>query len=250
VRRVDAIAADAEFIILDLRRVHDADKAARRLLLDLLDWVRARERHLIFAHLPSDGALGPLHAELAARDAVTDVIFDHRDQALEWCENQLISAFADNRDRTKFSLGQLDIFAGLERDDLRVLEGLVRPMVFEPGQTIVAEGDEANLFFVVARGTVTVQLRLETEDASERIVRVASLGPGVSFGEMALIDGGHRSADVVADERVVCYGFSVEDLREIGETHPRLFTTILGNMMRDFSERLRRANDEIRALEQ
>ncbi|MCB1487782.1 MAG: glutaminase A [Bauldia sp.] len=246
VRRVDAIAAEAEFIILDLRRVHDADKAARRLLLDLSDWVQARERHLIFAHLPSDGALGPLHAELKERGAA---IFDHRDQALEWCENQLISAFADNRDRTKFSLGQLDIFAGLERDDLRVLEGLVRPMVFEPGQTIVAEGDEANLFFVVARGTVTVQLRLETEDASERIVRVASLGPGVSFGEMALIDGGHRSADVVADERVVCYGFSVDELREIGQTHPRLFTTILGNMMRDFSERLRRANDEIRALE-
>jgi hypothetical protein len=34
------------------------------------------------------------------------------------------------------------------------------------------------------------------------------------------------------------------------ETCPKLFTTILGNMMRDFSERLRRANDEVRALEQ
>jgi glutaminase len=54
---------------------------------------------------------------------------------------------------------------------------------------------------------------------------------------------------VVADERVVCYGFSVEHLREIGRENPRIFTTILGNMMRDFSERLRRANDEIRALE-
>jgi glutaminase len=39
-------------------------------------------------------------------------------------------------------------------------------------------------------------------------------------------------------------------LRDIGKTHPNLFATILGNMMRDFSERLRRANDEIRALEQ
>ncbi len=250
VRRIDAIAAESEFIILDLRRVHDADKAARRLLLDLLAWLRARGRHLIFAHLPSDGPLGPLRAALTENDEVAEMVFDHRDQALEWCENRLIAEFDDNRDRTKFSLSQLDIFAGLEREDLRVLEGLVRPMVFEAGQTIVAEGDEANLFFVVARGTVTVQLRLETEDGSERIVRVASMGPGVSFGEMALLDGGHRSADVIADERVVCYGFSVDELREVGQTHPRLFTTILGNMMRDFSERLRRANDEIRALEQ
>ena len=57
-------------------------------------------------------------------------------------------------------------------------------------------------------------------EAGDRVVRVASLGPGLSFGEMALIDGGRRSADVVADERVVCYGFSVEQLREIGKTTP------------------------------
>jgi glutaminase len=66
---------------------------------------------------------------------------------------------------------------------------------------------------------------------------------------MALLDGGKRSADVIADERVVCYGFSVDQLREIGRDHPHIFTVILANMMRDFSERLRRANDEIRALE-
>lgn len=67
---------------------------------------------------------------------------------------------------------------------------------------------------------------------------------------MALIDGGRRSADIVADERTVCYGVSVEQLREVGREYPNLLVTIMGNMMRDFSERLRRANDEIRALEQ
>ena len=122
-------------------------------------------------------------------------------------------------------------------------------MVFEAGETIVREGDEARLFFVVARGVVTVQLRIR-QDGGDRVLRVASLGPGVSFGEMALIDGGRRSADIVADERAVCYGFSVEQLRETGKTHPNLLLTIMGNMMRDFSERLRRANGEIRALEQ
>ena len=90
---------------------------------------------------------------------------------------------------------------------------------------------------------MTVQLRVRSP-AGERTVRVASLGPGVSFGEMALLDGQARSADVVADERVVCYGFSVEALRELGRAHPNLIATILGNMMRDLSERLRRANDE------
>jgi glutaminase len=248
-RRLDELAADTEYLILDLRRVHEVDQAARRLLIELIDWLAARNRRLLFTHLSADGALGQLHAVLSERFGdLARTVFEHRDTALEWCENRLIADATVGRDLTKFSLGSLNIFAGLTPEDLKILETAVRPLVFEAGQTIVREGDEARLFFVIARGTATVCLRIRQDDG-ERIVRVASLGPGLSFGEMALLDGGRRSADVIADERVVCYGFSVEQLREIGRENPRIFTTILGNMMRDFSERLRRANDEIRALE-
>ena len=66
---------------------------------------------------------------------------------------------------------------------------------------------------------------------------------------MALLDGGKRSADIVADERVVCYGLAVEQLHELGAQHPSIMVTILGNLTREFSERLRHANEEIRALE-
>ena len=171
-------------------------------------------------------------------------IFEHRDQALEWCENRLLAAALGPRDLTKFSLAELDIFTGPAARRAEAPRGR-RPPAGLRGRRrrSSARATPARLFFVVARGTVTVQLRIRTADG-ERIVRVASLGPGVSFGEMALLDGGRRSADIVADERVVCYGFSVEQLREIGSTHPNLIATILANMMRDFSERLRRANDE------
>jgi glutaminase len=248
-RRLDALAATAEYLILDLRRVHEVDLAARRLLIELIDWLAARNRRLLFTHVTADGPLAQLHAVISERFGdLTETVFDHRDMALEWCENRLIATAASGRDLTKFSLGALNIFSGLSPEDLKIIESAVRPLVFEAGQAIVREGDEARLFFVIARGTATVCLRIR-KDGGERIVRVASLGPGLSFGEMALLDGGRRSADVIADERVVCYGFSVDHLREIGKEHPQIFTAILGNMMRDFSERLRRANDEIRALE-
>ncbi len=249
VRRVDEIAAEADYIVLDLRRVHDADTAAGRLLTELDAGLLDRGKKLIFAHLQADGRLAALHALMASHGEGEARIYEHRDQALEWCEKSLLAATLPGRDLTKFSLAQLDIFRGLSRDELRILEGMVRPMVFEAGDAIVREGDEARLFFVVARGTVTVQLRIRHE-GGDRVFRIASLGPGLTFGEMALLDGGRRSADIVADERAVCYGFSVEALREVGKTNPNLMMTIMGNMMRDFSERLRRANDEIRALEQ
>jgi glutaminase len=249
IRRIDELATDAVFIILDLSRVHEVDQAARRLIMDLIESLRARNRRLLFVHVTPDGPLGQLHAVLKEHFGdLQEIVFEHRDLALEWCEARLIANAVIGRDQTKFSLGALNLFNGLTADDLKIIEMAVRPLIFEKGQTIVREGDEARLFFVIARGTATVSLRIR-KDGEERVVRVASLGPGLSFGEMALLDGGKRSADVIADERVVCYGFSVDQLREIGRDHPHIFTVILANMMRDFSERLRRANDEIRALE-
>jgi glutaminase len=66
---------------------------------------------------------------------------------------------------------------------------------------------------------------------------------------MALLDGGTRSADVIANEKVICYGLGVEELHELADEHPNVMITILGNLTREFSERLRHANEEISVLE-
>jgi glutaminase len=109
------------------------------------------------------------------------------------------------------------------------------------------EGDPAKLFFVLARGTVSVEIQLHNKPGRHK--RVASIGPGLTFGEMALLDGGTRSADVIANEKVICYGLGVEELHELADEHPNVMITILGNLTREFSERLRHANEEISVLE-
>ena len=109
------------------------------------------------------------------------------------------------------------------------------------------EGDPAKLFFVLARGTVSVEIKVHGN--SERRKRVASIGPGLTFGEMALLDGGTRSADIVANEKVICYGLGVEELHELSEEHPNVMITILSNLTREFCERLHHANEEISVLD-
>ena len=128
-----------------------------------------------------------------------------------------------------------------------MIEAIIRPLVFEKGETIMREGDEAKLFFVLARGTVSVEIKVP--GPGERRKRVASIGPGLTFGEMALLDGGKRSADIVANERVICYGLGVEELQDLAAEHPNVMITILSNLTREFSERLRHANEEIGVLE-
>jgi glutaminase len=66
---------------------------------------------------------------------------------------------------------------------------------------------------------------------------------------MALLDGGKRSADIVADDKVICYGLRVEQLHELAAEQPNIMITILSNLTREFSERLRHANEEIGVLE-
>jgi glutaminase len=101
------------------------------------------------------------------------------------------------------------------------------------------------LFFVLARGSVSVRIKTK----GDRKKRVASIGPGLTFGEMALLDGGKRSAEIIADERVVCYGLAVDEIQQLAVDHPNIMITILGNLTRDFSERLRHANEAIGTLE-
>lgn len=248
-RRAAELSREASYLILDLRRVYAADDAARKLMVRFLDSAHSRGQHLIFAHLDDDGPLAGLFADLSAKlSDVPHTIFDNRDQALEWCENQLIAASVAVDHAGALQLRDLDIFRGLTPAELKLVESTASPMVFDTGSVIVKEGDAARLFFVVAQGLASVRLSVG-DDVGARSVRVGSIGPGMSFGEMALLDGGKRSADVVADQRVVCYGFSVEELQEISQTNPAVLIKILSNINRDMTERLRLANNEIRALE-
>ena len=83
---------------------------------------------------------------------------------------------------------------------------------------------------------------------NEHGVRLASIGPGDAFGEMALLDRGTRSADVRADAPSLCYVLSMKRLEEISLTQPRIQLQIVRNMAQEMSNRLRRVNQEFTNL--
>ena len=247
-RRVTQLASDARYVIIDFKRVHLADAAARKLIVRAARSMAGGDTDLVFASLADDGPLTSLALDLSVQGEAPFVrIFRDADAALEWCENQILARSSYDASQPKFALSQLDLFKGLKPEEFRLIEPLVRPLIFEKGEVVIREGAEANLFFVLASGTVSVQITVPGQ--GDRKKRVASIGPGLSFGEMALLDGGKRSADIVADERVICYGLAVEQLQELTAEHPNIMVTILSNLTREFSERLRHANEEIGVLE-
>ena len=249
-RRLKNLADDARYVVLDFKRVHLADTSACNLIARATRSMASCDTELVFACIADDGPLAVLARKLAEHADGGDRLvrlFRDADAAMEWCEDQLLRRPPFSDSPTKFALRELDLFKGLSPSEYRLIETLVRPLTFDKGEIIIREGAEAKLFFVVARGTVSVQISVPGQGGRKK--RVASIGPGLSFGEMALLDGGKRSADIVADERVICYGLAVDQLQELAAEHPNIMITILSNLTREFSERLRHANEEIRALE-
>jgi glutaminase len=175
-------------------------------------------------------------------------VFETLDAALERVENEILASHKPSSGEAGFSLSQVAMFRGLDAEEMRLLTLAVAPKhaTFESGQVIIRKGELGMTFFVVVRGSVSVELPSIESDGTT--VQIASLGSGLTFGELALI-GRPRGAQVVAESDVVCYAISVEALRAFGRDHPTICVKLLMNIITDLADTLRFANETIRALE-
>lgn len=244
IRRLAELGQEADWLILDFRRAHVVEASSAGIMRQMLEAMADHDFKVAIV-LHADGDDAWRQQFLVSTEIANIDVYEECDDALETFENALLSERPELEDPTRFAFQKMGIFAGLSDAEYRVLEQEVQVFSFEAGDTIMREGDEAALFYVIARGSVSIQIAL----AEGRRKRVACIGPGLPVGEMALIDGGRRSADVVADEAVTCYGFSVDRLKDPSHDCPSLIANIMSNLSRSLSERLRSANDEISSLD-
>jgi CRP-like cAMP-binding protein len=93
--------------------------------------------------------------------------------------------------RERDALAQVPLFSSLAPRYLRRLADLTEEQRFMEGSRVVREGDIGDTFYVILEGQANVL------SASGRVVN--RLRPGDFFGEISLLDGGPRTATVVAD---------------------------------------------------
>jgi len=94
-------------------------------------------------------------------------------------------------------IDSLPMFDDLPEDVLSDLAGRVKLRQFLTGQAVVRQGERAESFFVVRRGTLQV-VEEDPQREAERVLR--TLGPGESFGELGLLGSAPRTATVRATE--------------------------------------------------
>lgn len=123
-------------------------------------------------------------------------------------------------------LKAVPLFAGCSGRELKSIAASVKEVHFPAGRTICKEGESGVGLHVVIDGETKVQVKGRTK---------RRLGPGAFFGEVALLDGGPRSATVIAETDVTTLSLPVWSFRSVLKANPSLSL----KMMEELGRRLR-----------
>ena len=129
-------------------------------------------------------------------------------------------------------LKNVPLFHGLSGKELKTLADNFTERSFREGTELTAEGQGGVGFFVIESGDAVV-----TVDGDER----RRLGPGDYFGEVALIDGGLRTATITAASDGKIYGLTPWQFRPLVETNASIAWPLLEAM----AKRTREIEDQL-----
>ena len=118
-------------------------------------------------------------------------------------------------------LGKIPMFAGCSQRELQIVARAVREVGHNAGTVIAREGEPGIGLFVMIEGTASVSI-----GGSKK----GSIKPGEFFGEIALLDGGPRTATVTADTDVKLLGLTEWVFRGLVQQHPSIAVKTLQAM--------------------
>jgi glutaminase len=234
-RLVRAVMDDldtVDHVILDFRRTTTLDEVSSDLIERLAVLAADRGVRLIAAHLEE----GRLAVETAA----------DTDEALQRCEEDLLDETFGPRDSLVVSLADQPLLAGLAEVEILMLERVMMPLNLALGEVLCTAGDKAEHVYFVCSGALRAELASDSGMSSRRLLTV---GPGAALGEISLLDGGPRSATIVAEEPSEVRALPFDALADIGASHPGVTATLYRNLARMLASRLRRATEQVRSLE-
>jgi CRP-like cAMP-binding protein len=124
--------------------------------------------------------------------------------------------------RARDSLAQVPLFAGLPPRHLKRVGDLTEEVRFMEGASVVRQGEPGDTFYVILEGEAKVA------GPSGRVVN--RLRPGEFFGEISLLDGGPRTASVVAETPLKMLSLSRSSLLRLVQREPAVGVRLLAHV--------------------
>jgi SulP family sulfate permease len=248
-REIESAIDRCNYCILDMKRVNEIDSTGAKILGQISKKVTAAGKYLLISYLKDNPSLANFLKAMGVYKILSeDCLFPDTDAALEWAEDNVLTQSLDLLGASgAIPLEQMDILRDFSPQEIEVLNRKLTRRAFKKGEIIVKEGDtDRNLFFLV-RGLVSVRIHLPQ---SNRFKRLVTYSAGVTFGEMAFLDGSPRSADVWSDEDAETLVLSPAEFDGLQTENPQVAIKLIRNMALETSERLRQRTEEVRALEE
>jgi len=128
-------------------------------------------------------------------------------------------------------LERAPLFSGVDREVLARIAELTEVEEVAAGTTLTHEGRHEGYFFVVIEGTIRIERGGRT---------INTMGPGDFLGEIALLDGGPRTATAVAETACRLLSLMPEQFHQLLEDMPTVQTAVLKSV----AEHLRKVDNE------
>lgn len=148
-------------------------------------------------------------------------------------------------------LQQADIFYQLTKADLELIAQLCEECIYKTGEVIFFERTKSDELYIIAQGTVDIlvnpNLVSDKPVDDNTPVTIATLRRGQSFGEIALVDQGLRSATArVAQDDTRLLIIPSSQLKEICQANPTLGYQLMFNLAADLALKIRSTDLRIR----
>lgn len=225
------------WVILDAGRVPAWDSTA---LAQLRALVRDLSQQGVACAVAALDRLAAEHAGQPVR------IFTDVDRALEWAEAAIL-AQRPVHERPVYPVQDMlgEIGEGVAPDARTALEALLEPLPVAAHGVVFNAGDTDRELLVVQSGHIT----LVTQWPPERGLRLATVGPGMAFGEMAFLNGAARSASAGAELGAVqLVRLSRAHFDAWAGQYPAAALTLMNNLAQIGARRLAVTTRQLRAV--
>ncbi len=242
---IEAFARGRTALLLDFRRVYDVEASGARELEALGKKLKEQGIAVALSHMQLNEPLELCLRYSGAQHSIDEQHwFADLDQALEWAEDMVLKRCGKQVESSReISIGNAELFAEFDSCQLGMLSELLKRETLEGGDLVFKEGDVGDKLFVITKGLVSIKLKLP---GTSRYQRLATFGPGMFFGEMALIEGKPRSAEAQVIQDSIVYSLSAADVTRLRVQHPEIAFAILDGLAKTLASRLRTTSEQLR----
>ena len=138
-------------------------------------------------------------------------------------------------------VGRSQFFAEFSREDIMLLSGYMEAFRAQPGEIIIRESEEGDFMLLIIEGEIDILKKGMRQEQQH----MTSVGPGMTLGEMSMIDGEPRFATCIATQPTLFAVLARDNMAKIILDHPSLGSKILVKLVSMLSLRLRQTSAKL-----